>query len=342
MDWILSKRNVCVLYFLTGAAHASVSGLVHSKFRWQKGDTVPVCFENPSTSNHVGRQMVEYIVKNSWEKVANINFDFKSSACGTANVGIRIKVSDSVPLVCEGRPQSHPGRPRTCIRWENDEALFAKMLLNFTFVKFKGAMSPVAADTASRRKQINRMIFHYAIHEFGHAIGLLHETDRTYRKLDAGARFCSDDDGEQEIGGVNVSYYDIHSVMHYLCNAAGNWKNGPPITLSCGDMSTVRWMYGDRNTHIGPNCLEAHAKNLELPAKTLDGYSVPAGGYDIGSGADTYETVVTPNYQKLSDNGYHLTLHTTPVGTAYSPTVEPKITMSINPETKVCTVMDFA
>lgn len=314
---------------------ATVAGFIDSKYRWKSGATIPVCFENPTPGNLVGRQMVAYVVKNSWEKVANINFDFKSAACATTNQGIMVMITDSLSMVCDG-PPAGKGRPYTCTRTENGTAAYARMYLNFTFNTFKGPMSPVAPDTALRRKQINRMIFHTAIHEFGHALGFKHEDDRVAGKDKADALLCMDDDGEQGDRGMPVSYYDIHSVMHYKCNHVVNWPNGPPVTLSCGDMSTVRWMYGDRNTHIGPACLKANAENLALPTNLPAGYSVPAGDYDIGSGADIYETVVNPTYYQITNNGWYRDLHTQPDGhSTYPPTEEPKITMSLNPETKV-------
>lgn len=323
--------------FLFGDSNASVSAFVNVKSKWGKGATVPVCFENPSSGNLAGRQMVKYVVENSWEKVADINFDFKTSACGTTNTGIIIKITDTEKLECRGKTSRDAGRPVTCNIWNDvtGDAISARMILNFTFNNFKGAMSPVAPDSSLRRKQINRMIFHYAIHEFGHAIGFLHEDDRVADKKEAGALLCQDDDGENTPGQA-VWYYDIHSVMHYLCNHAGNWSNGPPVTLSCGDMATVRWMYGDRNKGIAPKCLAANAKSDSLPTNLPAGYSVPAGGYDIGSGADTYETVVNPVYSPIATNGWYLDYHTQPdAHSTYPPTEEPKITMSINPETKV-------
>jgi len=331
MDKVLLPINVLLVLLIADVSHTSVAGFIDRDFRWDSASTIPVCFDNPTTENLAGRQMIEYIVKNSWEKVANINFDFKTTSCGSTTKGVLIKITDTVKMVCGTRRPKDPGRPGTCTYWNPNtkKAEYARVQLNFTFKNFKGVMAPVAVDTALRRKQINRMIFHYTIHEFGHALGFKHEDDRVAGKDSAKAGPCQDDDGDLEMNGMPVSYYDIHSVMHYLCNHAGNWPNGPPVTLSCGDMSTVRWMYGDRNTNIGPSCLKSHAKNLSLPTNSSAGYSVPAGGYEIGSGSDTYQTVVNPVYSNTG-NGWYREYHTMPNGhSTYPPTEEPKIDKSL-------------
>lgn len=279
--------------------------------------------------------MVEYAVEKSWETIADLNFVFSPSACGNTDKGVRIKITDDSKVKACGDNQPNPGRPGTCYKWGANGAELAKMHLNFTFENFKGAMSPVAVNPVERKKQVNRMIFHYAIHEFGHAIGFLHETDRIKGKEQAGAFFCDDDDGENSIGGVEVAYYDVESVMHYRCNNAGNWRNGPPTTLSCGDMIAARWMFGDKNTHINPNCVAAKAINKDLPKTISAGYAVPRGGYDLGDGADVYEPTTTPVYAPISTNNWGFSaMHQAPNKSRYIPTHEPKVSLAISPETQ--------
>ena len=73
-----------------------------------------------------------------------------------------------------------------------------------------------------------------AVHEFGHAVGLAHEQNRT----DTPSTCTSPGQGSQ--GDVTVGDWDLHSVMNY-CNPVYN-NNG---NLSADDINGINKMYGN-------------------------------------------------------------------------------------------------
>lgn len=188
-------------YAVTGAGWqwpASTDGITY----------IPVCWENPSGWVNE-TTMVSNRVRSTWQAVANVNF-YGWQKCTEANKGIRILITDT---------RSNSGIGRYMDGDRNG------MELNFTFKNF----SP-GCQAAGRRMAC---ISSVAVHEFGHALGLMHEQDRA----DSTCRLES-----KKSGGLLLTEYDPDSVMNY-CNP--RWNNDG--NLSALDIVGIRKLYGTRS-----------------------------------------------------------------------------------------------
>jgi hypothetical protein len=168
---------------------------------------IPVCWENPQ-----GYPAEEGWVKNkilrTWGAYANVNF-YNWTMCSPESKGIHILITDT-------RSNSHVGRRLDGRR--------NGMELNFTFKNF----SP-GCQAANKRQACIESI---AVHEFGHALGFIHEQDR------------SDSTCTIEVSkgpGWLLTDYDAESVMNY-CNP--RWNNDGK--LSPKDVKGVQTLYGAR------------------------------------------------------------------------------------------------
>ena len=212
-------------------------GLADNYYLWEKGQTVVVKFLSGSPAL---KQKVANYAK-EWEKYANIKFSFVES--GAANIRVLLNDKDGYWSVIGTLANSR----------EED-----KHTLNL--------------DTAGTNFKYEQLLRTTVIHEFGHALGFLHEhsspnanipwnKELLYVEYAKSQGWTKEQIDAQVFMTYKASYangtkYDPKSVMHYPISAKetiGGYSQGWNLDLSEGDKELAQLLYplfGDRSNEV--------------------------------------------------------------------------------------------
>ncbi len=186
---------------------------------------IEVCWENPTSANAHGRQLVQQIVQQEYGRAG---FTFSGwSQCQSSSQGIRIREADNRDIRVEAFGRRLIGIPNGM-----------KLNLQWKAVDICRGVE----DLCSKQD---------GLHEFGHALGLRHEMNRPDNN-------CSLDQMKHqgEVGAVTTFAYDERSIMNYCANMAERSAGIQP-RLSDGDIQTLNFYYDQKGR--GPSQVQCEA-----------------------------------------------------------------------------------
>lgn len=193
----------------TDNSQHEIKGYYSSQALWSFTD-LKVCWENSSLQTQQEELWVKTRIQETWQQQSNLTFHTWQPCSSLAHAHIRILIADE-PSHTKGLGKELDGI---------DEG----MLLNFSFKQWN---RQCLESEAKRRLCIETI----AMHEFGHAIGLAHEHNRSDRPQDCTVT------QQGELEGTVVGLFDVDSIMNYCYRSSFNNH------LSAGDIATVRIMY---------------------------------------------------------------------------------------------------
>jgi hypothetical protein len=190
-------------------------GYVSRNHLWH-AEIISVCWDNPAVVTTQDRLVVEEAVEKSWEIYAHLSFTGWGSTCTQSTRGVHIFVADE--------------SPRSLIGTRLD-GVARGVRLNVTFQQWGKSY----CGAPGNREGCIRTV---AMHEFGHVLGLIHESLRSDAPPTCKDSAAVTQDDSDPGDGDERTPYDSASIMNY-CNLI----YGKQSTLSSLDKIVAKTMY---------------------------------------------------------------------------------------------------
>ena len=300
-------------------------GMADNYRTWEPGSTLQVKFM-PGGSRNLREKVILYAKE--WEKYANVKFNFVPDNTGFTHIRIKL-----------GRGRGHNSavgteanfRSQTDQTMNLDTLFFTDQEYYLAKVKAKKIPPPYTLDLLMQEIRLdpNRWnlpeMKRVVMHEFGHALGLLHEQSYpdavNWKRTDSIYQYYWETQGwnkEQvdfnvfEVGSqfyTNGTQYDPKSIMHYSINpweTLDGYSVKNNFELSTGDKALIAALYPRPNSataRVVPKVEISSFTNLDVRFDPIRQGLVIKPAFDLKTNAKLGEVYFVARL--ANENGYY-------------------------------------